>query len=225
MASFETHLTVTTGVVGVVSIPLLSSGMINTTEGILLLFLGVAGGMLPDIDSDRSIPVQITFKILALILPLIIVFNFANHLPLLKIAGVWLVSSLVLYIIFTYIFLPMTRHRGIFHTIGMGVLFGELTSLLMLHLLDVGQNIAILSGIYVTFGFMVHLILDEAYSVDLLNTSLKRSFGSALKVYSKRNILGSFVVNILAIALFFSLPNIFETLGKLADLFKSIEVY
>lgn len=34
------------------------------------------------------------------------------------------------------------------------------------------------------FGFVIHLLLDELSSVDLLNRRIKRSFGSALKIIS-----------------------------------------
>ncbi len=39
-------------------------------------------------------------------------------------------------------------------------------------------------GLFIGFGFIVHLILDEVYSVDLMNKRMKKSFGTALKLYS-----------------------------------------
>ena len=218
MASFETHLTVTTAVTGVVTIPLLASGMFDANESILLLFFGVVGGMLPDIDSDNSIPIKIAFKMLSLILPLLILFKFAGDLPLMKIGLFWILASIGLYVVFTYGFLKLTTHRGLFHTIGMGLLLGEMTVLLMVHVLHTAEMLAILSGIYIAFGFLLHLLLDEFYSVDLLNISLKRSFGTALKLYDKNNIFGSVVVNILAIGLLFVLPdfeNVLHDIGAL----------
>jgi len=225
MASFETHLTVTTTVTGVITIPLLSSGVVTTSEGVLLLFFGVIGGMLPDIDSDHSIPIQIAFKILSLILPLILVLNFANDMPLLYIAGAWFVASLIFYLVFTYIFLPITSHRGIFHTIPMGILLGELTALFMMHSLDIADSISIFSGIYISFGFMIHLILDEVYSVNLIGASLKRSFGSAFKLYDSNNIIGSIIINIMAIGLFFYLPNIIKILSNISNLLQNMPIY
>ncbi len=226
MASFETHLMVTTTVVGIATIPLLSSGMITTTEGVVVLFFGVIGGILPDIDSDNSIPIQIAFKILALILPLILVLNFADDMPLLHIAGAWFLASLLFYLVFTYIFLPLTKHRGIFHTIAMGIVLGELTTLFMIHSLNISDKISLFSGIYISFGFLIHLVLDEIYSVNLLGVSFKRSFGSALKIYDKGNIFGSVIINVLAVALFFVLPNIIlNTLQELWELLSSMPIY
>ena len=225
MASFETHLTVATIGVGVLTVPLLSSGMIDTYEAILLLSLGVVGGMLPDIDSDNSIPVKIAFKVISLIFPLIIIFKFSADLALLKIVGLWIISSLILYMIFTYGFLKMTVHRGVFHTIGMGIVLGELLALFFIYALHINHTLSIFSGIYLTLGFIIHLILDEVYSVDLYNSRLKRSFGTALKLYDRKNIVGSLIVNILSIVLFFLLPNIIEELRGLSNLLESVKIF
>ena len=225
MASFETHLTVATLGVGVLTTPLLASGMINTYEAVLLLSLGVIGGMLPDIDSDNSIPVKIAYKVISLIVPLIIVFKFSVKLALLKIIGLWIIFSLILYMIFTHGFLKMTVHRGIFHTIGMGVLAGELLALFFIDALHINHTLAIFSGVYLTIGYIIHLILDEVYSVDLHNSRLKRSFGTALKIYDKNNLSGSLIVNALAIGIFFLLPNIIEELKFLLRLVENIKIY
>jgi len=225
MASFETHLIVTTATVGVVTIPLLSAGMVNSVEGIALLFLGVIGGMLPDVDSNHSIPTQITYKVISLILPFVLIFNYANELPLLQILFVWIISTLAFYIIFTYIFLPLTVHRGIFHTVAMGIVAGELTSLFIIHILGIADKIAVLAGIYVVFGFLLHLLLDEIYSVNFLSVSLKRSFGSAFKIYDSGNITGSIIINLTAVTLFFTLPNMMDIFKDLLDLFQGIVIY
>ena len=225
MASFETHVTVATLVVGVITIPLLSAGMVNTYEAILLLSLGVVGGMLPDIDSDNSIPVKIAFKVISLIVPLVVIFKFSSDVSLLKIAGLWIISSLLLYMIFTYGFLKLTVHRGVFHTIGMGLVLGEFLALFFIYTLHINHTLSILSGVYLALGFMIHLLLDEVYSVDLYNSKLKRSFGTALKIYDRRNLLGSFIVNALAIGLFFTLPNLLEDLVKLMSLLEGVKIF
>jgi len=225
MASFNTHLSVATVAVGVITVPLLSWGMINIYEAILLLFFGVIGGMLPDIDSDNSIPVKITMKIFSLIIPLLVIFNFTSQLELLKIFALWILFSIVLYMIFTYGFLKLTVHRGIFHTIGMGVVCGELVALFLINSLGLEENLAMLAGLYVLFGYLTHLLLDEVYSVDLYNSKLKRSFGSAFKIYDKKNIVGSIFVNALAIALFYMLPNLLKLLNEIENIVQNVKLY
>lgn len=225
MASFETHLSVTTVAVGVMSIPLLSAGLITTQESMLLLFFGVIGGMLPDIDSDRSIPVSIAFKVLSLIFPLLIICNFSSTWPLLKIVMLWVLLTLLLHLVFTYVFLKLTVHRGIFHTIGAGVLFGELLTIFLLYSMQMNSTLAILSGLYLSFGFLTHLILDEIFSVDLLNSRLKRSSGTALKLYAKNNLVGSFLINLLAVLALFLIPDIGEVLKLLSQVFEKVKIF
>jgi len=41
-------------------------------------------------------------------------------------------------------------------------------------------------GSFCFIGYLTHLSLDEIYSVDLLNTTIKRSFGTALKPLSMK---------------------------------------
>ena len=38
-----------------------------------------------------------------------------------------------------------------------------------------------MSGLFVSVGYVIHLVLDEIYSVDLTGARVKRSFGTALK--------------------------------------------
>ena len=48
-----------------------------------------------------------------------------------------------------------------------------------------------LAGVFLTGGFLIHLALDELYSVDLLGARMKKSFGTALKLGSRRQLLGT----------------------------------
>jgi hypothetical protein len=36
-------------------------------------------------------------------------------------------------------------------------------------------------------GFLTHLVLDEIYSVDVMDVHIKKSFGTALKLVDTRN--------------------------------------
>jgi hypothetical protein len=63
-----------------------------------------------------------------------------------------------------------------------------------------------LSGFFIGFGFLVHLLLDELYSVDLTNRRMKKSFGTALKLYSYRNKTSSILMLICTLALAWITP-------------------
>jgi hypothetical protein len=44
-----------------------------------------------------------------------------------------------------------------------------------------------MAGAFVILGYMVHLVLDEVYSIDLGGVKVRRSFGTALKIFSRRS--------------------------------------
>ena len=49
------------------------------------------------------------------------------------------------------------------------------------------EGVAWLAGGFLTIGYLTHLILDEIYSVDVMDTRLKASFGTALKLIDPRH--------------------------------------
>ncbi len=75
---------------------------------------------------------------------------------------------------------------------------------------DLNSLVSWVYGFMITFGYFVHLILDEIYSVDLGNRRLKKSSGTALKfgMYKNRKQQIHTVVIYLLIPLLFSIaPN------------------
>ena len=46
-------------------------------------------------------------------------------------------------------------------------------------------------------GYLMHLVLDEAYSVDFNNKRIKRSFGTALSLYKKNRFINIFCYTLL----------------------------
>ena len=62
----------------------------------------------------------------------------------------------------------LTVHRGLVHSIPAGIGFGLATTFIAYHAFNASVIHAWLCGAFVTLGFIVHLLLDEFYSVDLL---------------------------------------------------------
>jgi hypothetical protein len=56
-------------------------------------------------------------------------------------------------------------------------------------------------------GFILHLLLDELYSVDFMNRRIKRSFGTALKVVDSKQPYGSGLIVALSLAIWFATPS------------------
>ncbi|MEA3314725.1 MAG: metal-dependent hydrolase, partial [Campylobacterota bacterium] len=179
---------------GVIVSALFASSLVGISEALSLLTIGIIGGVLPDLDSSNSKPVQITFRIFSIFLPFIVILTFIKDLPLIYIFAIWLFCSLLLeYFIFA-LFLKVTRHRGIFHSVPMGVLMGLLLYNSLYLFTDTTKNVAFLSGFMLFYGYIVHLLLDEIVSLNALGMRVKKSFGTAMKLYDKKNLIGTAIL-------------------------------
>src|SRR5262249_62213671 len=78
MANFRTHLAVASTVSGVIAIGCMVAGVATPKEVVLFFCAGTIGGVLPDIDSDHTIPGQILFSVLAVVLAFMSVFHRAD---------------------------------------------------------------------------------------------------------------------------------------------------
>lgn len=168
-----------------------------------MLFVGIVGGLLPDIDSDSSKPLTILFEILSITLPLVALIALFAPMPILKTILAWLLLGLFLRLTLFKLFLRFTRHRGIFHSVAMAVLVGEVAALVLHKLFGVGMRLSAIYGFMLFFGYMIHLILDEIYSINALGLRMKRSFGSALKLYDRDNPIGTLIVYVLIALLYY----------------------
>ncbi len=184
MANFKTHLYAASGIGGVAAIACMKAGAAPYSETPVLLGLGTLGGLLPDIDSDHSVPIRIGFNLLALGLAFLVMFQFAGRYTVLELALVWLGVFMAVRYLILELFNSCTSHRGIFHSLLAAVFFSLCTVGLSSRLFGRPHAIAWLHGAFIGLGYLVHLLLDEMFSVDLLNRRLKLSFGSALKIAS-----------------------------------------
>lgn len=206
MASFKQHLNIAVVATGMVVVPLHASGVLTTYHSVLALFLGVVGGILPDLDSDSSKPVQITFEILSIFLPLFILLLTVGKLPLLKTVLLWIILTIVLRLTLFNILLKLTTHRGLFHSVPMGFFIFEILALIFYEVFHYSMHYGVLVSFFVFYGFLVHLILDEVYSVNLEGMRLKKSFGTAFKFYDKNNLKGSFILYLFIVVAYFLTP-------------------
>ena len=112
----------------------------------------------------------------------------------------------VRYILFS-LFRSLTVHRGVFHSILAALFFALLTTCVSYYFLKQESLFAWLSGLFISTGFIIHLLLDEIYSVDLSNSRLKRSFGTALKVYGYRSSFASMLMLLCTLGLYTVAPS------------------
>jgi len=204
MADFKTHISVGLGVCGIAATVLHAAGLITTQEVVWLTTLGTIGSLLPDIDSDHSIPVKMSFTVIALMVSLSITNLCLSHFPFLLVCLFGVAAYIGVRYGCFYAFTQLTRHRGMIHSLPCGLWFGLLCSSLF-YQLQYPLIFAWLCGFFLTFGFLLHLLLDECYSVNLLGVSIKRSFGSAFKLFSVKYRLSSVFVYALLITTYYTL--------------------
>lgn len=141
------------------------------------------GGLLPDIDHDEAIPIREIFSILAAAIPAGVLpwltrhQGFSTEQNICFFAG----SYALIRWVAAPIFKSLTAHRGIFHSIPFAIVAGEAVALSL-----VGFTVLerILLGFSIAAGCFMHLALDEIYAVDFTGRRLKKSFGTAIKLWS-----------------------------------------
>jgi hypothetical protein len=183
MANFNTHFVVGAGASSFVSGTLLAMGSITSTEALMAFAFGTVGSLLPDIDSSRSKAIELAFTLFAMLSTVLMIFVQVNRYSLIEmfIMAIFLFALLRFGVI--ELFRRVSIHRGMFHSIPAAIIWGLGTVILVKHIFYIDNFIAWIYGFMVTFGYLVHLILDEIYSVDLKNRKIKRSFGTAMKLY------------------------------------------
>ncbi len=200
MASYSKHLTVST-CLGVVygGIAVRTLGVPIPVAGVGAAFT-VLGGLMPDLDSDSDIPLRELFGLAGMIVPLMLLRQFAGsglsaEETLLVIGMIYVAFRYGLSVISKYV----TVHRGMFHSIPAMLIAGIATFLLYYH--PVFELRAFLA-VGVMLGFLSHLILDEVSNVDFrgLQPELKKYSGTAVKLQSI-----SWPANVLSYALMFVL--------------------
>lgn len=206
MANFNTHLSVALAASAGAAIAAVNFHLITVTDAPWMIAFGTIGGLLPDIDSGHSTPIKLFFTALALITLLAAIDVFKN-----RFAAHWvLLIAALCYLAVRYgalnLFDRFTSHRGIFHSLLTAIFFCLLTVCISCYLLRWDNLHSWLSGLFIGFGFIVHLLLDEVYSVDLSNRRIKKSFGTALKLYSYNNLTTSGLMAVCTLGLVWITP-------------------
>lgn len=205
MANFKQHLSFGFIGTGILIAPLLSANYITTSEATLVWLCGSIGAIIPDIDSDNAIALDILFLGIALYITYSLLENFGFNRSgleiVLMVIGAYGATTLI-----RLLFEKLSVHRGVFHSILASVFFGLATCVITWHINQISPFTAWLSGAFMTFGVLLHLLLDEIYSVDFMNVQMKKSFGSALKITSFRNLKASVLLLIGCVGLWYIAP-------------------
>ncbi len=140
-------------------------------------------GMLPDLDSDSGIPLRETSMFAAAVIPMLMIERFRD----LNLSHEGMaVAAMLIYIGIRFVvvefFKRFTVHRGMWHSIPAAAAAGLIAYLAMP---SMSEGVRVYKSVAVVVGFLVHLILDEIWSIDFKygRFRLKSSFGTALKFF------------------------------------------
>jgi membrane-bound metal-dependent hydrolase YbcI (DUF457 family) len=193
VADFKTHITGST-IVGIAyGYWGVSSQSMSLESGILAGGLCAVSGMLPDLDSDSGIPLRETSMFAAAVIPILMLERFRDlQLSHESMA----LAAMLIYVGIRFVgvefFKRFTVHRGMWHSIPAAATAGLLAYLAMP---CPSESIRVYKSIAVILGFLVHLFLDEIWSLNLGSGRLrpKKSFGSALKLFGNSQLTNLFI--------------------------------
>jgi hypothetical protein len=187
MADFATHLGWGTVGAGLAASATYAADIVPAGDLLTLTTAGLIGSVLPDIDLEKAVPSRLLFTGLGFLLAFAVLFNFKSTYSITELWLIWLaVFAAIRYGAYN-LFHRTAIHRGIFHSLLAGLFFMLATAILLAYSLGRDPIVAWMAGLFVLMGYIIHLILDEIYAVDFTGAHLKRSFGSALKLFESRS--------------------------------------
>ena len=220
MANFQGHIRGAAIGSGILSSGLLSLNLLSTGETVTAFLIGTMGGLLPDLDSDNSKPFVVGSKLFIIFLAFMVMFSKSSYYSLLEMSIIWLITYLILRFGLLNLFKKFTKHRGMFHSIPAGIIGGLLLVYTSFYVFQANEIISWLYGFFLFFGYMIHLLMDEFVSLNLMGKRMKKSFGTAFKFYNKKDKITSIVVYIAIIPLIYFAPSFKE----FANIFGDIEL-
>ena len=183
MADFKTHITAST-ILGI-GYGTVANLEFNVPLGHCIIAGGLCSvaGMLPDLDSKTGIPQREMLSFVSVLVPMLMLFRFQElgltSEEMVFVAGV---SYVVIRFGVGEIFKRFTKHRGMWHSIPAAAVAAMATYVVCF---SPETSIRLFKAWAVFIGFILHLVLDEVYSVDLMGRRLKKSWGTALKFFGK----------------------------------------
>jgi hypothetical protein len=187
MANFTTHIAVGTVVSGALATVTVAADLVAPENIVAVTLAGVLGSVLPDIDLKDSRPARAMFAGLAVFFSFAVLFSLERKYSIAEMLILWLGTLLFVRYVAKEVFFHFSYHRGIWHSLLALVFCAFVTALVYSRLLHRDEGVAWLAAGFMGAGFLTHLILDEIYSVDVMDTRIKSSFGTALKLLDAKH--------------------------------------
>ncbi|MBF0446985.1 MAG: metal-dependent hydrolase [Magnetococcales bacterium] len=185
MAGFKAHFSAAAVSGGLMATTLLSAQIIEADTAIFCFIAAILGGLLPDIDSDTSTILTVSFTVFAVIFSFLVMFSQAASLSIMELLILWMAAFVFFKLAVFELFTRLTVHRGIFHSIPAAFGCFYFTPLFLGRLFHIpNQNLWLIAA-FLLAGFLIHLLLDELASLNLFGLGgTRKSLGSAFKFYS-----------------------------------------
>lgn len=186
MANFKTHFVASALCSGALSSAFLTLQIFDSTQAMVAFGIGTLAGLAPDIDADNSKPLNIAFTVIAIIISFFTVFAQAGRFSIIEMVLFWLGVFFIIRFVFMLLFQAITTHRGIFHSIPMALFLSQWVVILFYYFYGVLAEVSYFYGLFFLFGYLLHFTLDELVSVNLFGLSIKRSLGTAMKLFDSK---------------------------------------
>jgi hypothetical protein len=189
MANFPTHIAVGTVVSGALATVTVAADMVAAENIVAVTLAGVLGSVLPDIDLEESRPAKAMFSGLAVFFSFAVLFGLeTKKYSIAEMLILWLGTLFFVRYAAKEAFFRFSYHRGVWHSLLALVFCSFVTAWVFYNLLGRHESVAWLGAVFMGVGFLTHLLLDEIYSVDVMDTRIKSSFGTALKLFDYRHL-------------------------------------
>lgn len=207
MANFTTHIGAGTVASGVLATLTLAADVVAPENLVAVTMAGVLGSVLPDIDLKDSRPSKAMFSGLAIFFSFAVLFTFATRYSIAELWILWLGTLVAVRYGLHNAFHHLSVHRGIWHSLAAGAFASFLTAIVFKYVLGRPDGVAWLAAGFLMIGYIVHLVLDEIYSVDVMDVRVKSSFGTALKLVDRRYPAASAAMVLAAALAFYATPS------------------
>jgi hypothetical protein len=170
---------------GFSTVALHGTGLFADSVVIPALIIGFVASILPDIDSATGKPIEVLTTLLAALAVYIVWSTFlitAEYNSLINFLILACVIVLIKYPI-VWVSKKVMVHRGVTHSLLFMITIHNIIVLFMDRYYNTGHKEALFIGLIFLIGYLTHLLLDEVYAVDFSGQRVKRSFGTAMKLF------------------------------------------
>ncbi len=219
MANFQTHITVGVLSSGLISTVAMAAAVVTPNDAIFLTIAGTLGSILPDIDIESSKQSRTIFAGFGIFSGFIALFHYSQFLSIAELCLMWLAIFITIRYFLWKLFHEFTVHRGLFHSLLANIFFGVVGVTIFYNFLEKTDTVAWMGGAIIFIGALTHLLLDELYSIDFAGNRVKRSFGTALKLFDYKKPASALLMTAVLAGFLFVAPPVgnFYTLVKSSE--------